>query len=117
MKLSLKSSYFLASSLQVISTLLPQESTSALQPHLRPPGRSVYLIIVGQELVLNIFDLDINPENETKNLIHDLLFEVDDDEHKAEGSNSNHRTFKTYEKEHQEQIKSKIHTNFYNICP
>ena len=58
------------------------------------------------------FDLDIDPENETNNLIHDLLFDVDDDEHKAEGFSSNHRTIKTYKKAYKTGNKFKLHTSF-----
>ena len=64
-----------------------------------------------------ISDPDTDPKNERNNLIHDILFGIDDDEHKVEGFKSNHRTFKTYKKAYKTENKIKLHTNFYNICP
>ena len=47
-----------------------------------PPWAKVcYLIIMGQELVLNNLDPDTDPEDKTKDSVHDGLFEVTDDEH------------------------------------
>ena len=38
---------------------------------------------------------DTDPEDKTKDSVHDGLFEVTDDEHLVEGLNSNHKAFKT----------------------
>ena len=74
-------------------------------------------MIVGQELVLNIFDPGISPENEVnKELIHDLYSAVVN-EHMQKVPIGDHKTFKTLENEHENHIKSKIRTNFHNNCP
>ena len=73
--------FFLNSSLQIIYTFLPQESAHVLCLTSAPLCEVCYLIIVGQELVLNNSEPDTEPENETKNLVHDVLFSVDEDEH------------------------------------
>ena len=60
-----------------------------------PPWAKVcYLIIMGQELVLNNLVPDTDPEDKTKDSVHDGLFKVTDDEHQVEGLNSDHKALK-----------------------